>query len=47
MNHLQILEKKIKRKEAIADNYRVDKIDVDFCFVYNFLDVFTFYHPIS
>ena len=40
-NHLQLLEKIYKRKEGIADAYRVDKIDVDSYFFYNFLDVFT------
>ena len=39
---LTILEKKIyKRKERIADAYRVDEIDVDSYFFYSFLDVFT------
>ena len=40
-NHLQFLEKIYKRKEGIADAYRVDEIDVDSYFFYNFLDVFT------
>ena len=40
-NHLQLLEKIYKRKEGIADAYRVDEIDVDSYFFYNFLDVFT------
>ena len=40
-NHLQFLEKIYKRKEGIADAYRVDEIDVDSYFYYNFLDVFT------
>ena len=35
------LEKNYKRKEWIADAYRVDEIDVDSYFFYNFLDVFT------
>ena len=39
--HLQFLEKIYKRKEGIADAYRVDEIDVDSYFFYNFLDVFT------
>ena len=39
-NHLQLLEKIYKRKEGIADAYRVDEIDVDPYFFYNFLDVF-------
>ena len=30
-----------QRKEGIADAYRVDEIDVDSYFFYNFLDVFT------
>ena len=40
-NHLQLLEKIYKRKEGIADAYRVDEIDVDSDFFYNFWDVFT------
>ena len=40
-NHLQLLEKIYKRKEGIADAYRVDEIDVDSYFSYSFLDVFT------
>ena len=28
-NHLQLLEKIYKRKEGIADAYKVDEIDVD------------------
>ena len=40
-NHLQLLEKIYKRKEGIADAYRVDENDVDSYFFYNFLDVFT------
>ena len=40
-NHLQFLEKIFKRKEGIADAYRVDKIDFDNCSFYYFLDVFT------
>ena len=40
-NHLQLLKKSYKRKEGIADAYRVDEIDVDSYFFYNFLDVFT------
>ena len=40
-NHLQLLEKIYKRKDGIADAYRVDEIDVDSYFFYNFLDVFT------
>ena len=40
-NHLQLLEKMYKRKEGIADAYRVDEIDVDSYFFYKFLDVFT------
>ena len=40
-NHLQLLEKIYKRKEGIADAYRVDEIDVDSYFFLNFLDVFT------
>ena len=40
-NHLKFLEKVYKRKEGIADAYRVDEIDVDSYFFYNFLDVFT------
>ena len=35
------MEKIYKRKEGIADAYRVDEIDVDSCFFYNFLYVFT------
>ena len=40
-NHLQLLEKIYKRKGGVADAYRVDEIDVDSNFFYNFLDVFT------
>ena len=40
-NHLQLLEKIYKRKEGIADAYRVDEIDVDSYFFYDILDVFT------
>ena len=40
-NHLQLLEKIYKRKERIADAYRVDEIDVDSYFSYNLVDVFT------
>ena len=40
-NHLQFLENIYKRKEGIADAYRVDEIDVDSYFIYDFLDVFT------
>ena len=40
-NHLQFLEKNYKRKEGIADAYRVDEIDVDSYFFYNFLDVYS------
>ena len=38
-NHLQLLEKIYKRKEGIADAYKVDEIDVDSYFFYNFLDI--------
>ena len=38
-NHLQLLEKTYKRKEGIADAYRVDEIDVD---SYFFLISWTF-----
>ena len=40
-NHLQLLEKIFKRKEGIADAYRVDEIEVGPYFSYIFLDVFT------
>ena len=40
-NHLQILEKIYKRKEGIPDSYKIDEIDVDSYFFYNFLDIFT------
>ena len=33
-NHLQFLEKIYKRKEGIADAYRVDEIDVDSYFFF-------------
>ena len=33
-NHLQLLEKIYKRKEGIADAYRVDEIDVDSYFFF-------------
>ena len=33
-NQLQFLEKIYKRKEGIADDYRVDEIDVDSYFFY-------------
>ena len=39
-NHVQLLEKIYKRKDGIPDAYRVDEIDVDSYFFYNFLDVF-------
>ena len=38
-NHLQLLERIYKRKEGIADAYKVDEIDVDSYFFYNFLDI--------
>ena len=38
-NHLQLLEKIYKRKVGIADAYKVDEIDVDSYFFYNFLDI--------
>ena len=40
-NHLQTLEKIYKRKEGIPDSYKIDEIDVDSYFFYNFLDIFT------
>ena len=40
-NHLQILEKIYKRKEGIPDSNKIDEIDVDSYFFYNFLDIFT------
>ena len=40
-NHLQILRKIYKRKEGIPDAYKIDEIDVDSYFFYNFLDIFT------
>ena len=39
-NHLQLLEKIYKRKEGIADAYRVDEIDVDSYFFLQFLGCF-------
>ena len=39
-NHLQLLEKINKRREGIANTYRVNDIDAD-SFFCNFLDVFT------
>ena len=40
-NHLQLLERIYKRKEGIPDAYKIDVIDVDSYFFYNFLDIFT------
>ena len=40
-NHLKILEKIYKRKKGIPDAYKIDEIDVDSYFFYNFLDIFT------
>ena len=36
---LQLLEQIYKRKEGIADAYKVDEIDVDAYFFCNFLDI--------
>ena len=38
-NHLQLLEKIYKRKEGIADAYKLDEIDVDSYFFYKFLEI--------
>ena len=38
-NQLELLEKIYKRKEGIADAYKVDEIDAGFQFFYNFLDI--------
>ena len=38
-NHLKLLEKIYKRKEGIADAYKVDEIDVDSYFFYSLLDI--------
>ena len=40
-NHWQILEKIYKRKKGIPVAYKIDKIDVDSYFFYNFLYMFT------